>query len=160
MRLYFLRHADALPGADDDARPLSDKGRDQCRLIGRFLHRAGLAFDAAYSSHLVRAWRTGELVLAECGAVKPSALKRIDELGLGASQREFDTWLRCLPDLKHVLLVGHAPSLAAHVRRLLGLANADAFELPKAGLACVDTDNRRTGELKFFITPRVLSGGS
>ncbi len=153
MKLYFLRHADALDGADDAARALSEHGRTQSGEMGRFLKRAGVEFDGAFSSPLVRAKQTAEIVLKVCGSTK---LEITDALLNEASQGEFDEWLRQLSNAKHVLLVGHAPSLPERVRDLLSITNADAFKLPKAGLACLDTDNRRVASLKFLITPRAL----
>ena len=70
MKLYFLRHADAREGADAAARPLSPHGRKEALEVGRFLKRAGIEFDAAYSSPLVRAKETAEIVLDACGPTK------------------------------------------------------------------------------------------
>src|SRR5437867_11427542 len=70
MKLYFLRHADALEGADDAARPLSTHGRKEALEVGRFLKRVGIEFDAAYSSPLARAKETAEIVLNVCGSTK------------------------------------------------------------------------------------------
>src|SRR2546428_388188 len=41
MNLLLLRHADALPGHDDAARPLSDRGEDEAKRVGRFLDKIG-----------------------------------------------------------------------------------------------------------------------
>jgi phosphohistidine phosphatase len=153
MKLYFLRHADALDGADDAARPLSPHGKKEALEVGRFLKRAGIAFDAAYSSPLVRAKKTAEIVLDVCGSTRPAlAAALLNE----ASDDQFDEWLKTIPDAKHVCLVGHAPSLAQRVRDLLGIAATDALKLPKGAIACLETENRRTAALKFLITPKLL----
>jgi phosphohistidine phosphatase len=154
MKLYFLRHADALDGADDAARPLSPAGKADARRIGRFLKHAGIQFDAAYTSPLVRARQTAEIVLATACPVSPVRLKLANAL-LNESD-DFQAWLGHLPAARHVLLVGHAPSLAEQICRLLGVADPDRFRLPKAGLACVETENRGPVRLKFFIAPKVL----
>jgi len=151
-----MRHAEALDGTDDDARPLSQRGGRQAREIARFLKDAGIAFDAAYASPLVRARETAEAVLKVCGEILPEELQLTDALLIESSRRDFEGWLRCLPDAEHGLIVGHAPTLADRVRSLLSLAHPESFRLPKAGLACVETDDRRTGVLKFFITPKLL----
>jgi phosphohistidine phosphatase len=156
MRLYFMRHAEALDGANDAARPLSPRGGKQAREMARFLKDAGIRLDAAYSSPLVRARETAESVLRVCGAVSPDGLQLTDALLIEASRRDFEGWLRCLPDVEHVLVVGHAPGLADRVRALVSIASPESFRLPKAGIACVETDDRRTGVLKFFITPKLL----
>ena len=153
MKLCFLRHADAIDGANDDARPLSPRGKKEAREVGRFLKRAGIEFDRAYSSPLVRAKQTAGIVLDICGWAK---LELASALLNETSQAKFDEWLQELPDAKHVFLVGHAPSLPERVRQLLGVTASEAFKLPKGGLACLETENRRTATLKFFVTPKVL----
>jgi phosphohistidine phosphatase len=153
MKLYFLRHADAIDGTDDAARPLSREGKKEAHEIGRFLKRAGIEFDRAYSSPLVRASQTAEIVLDISGSTK---LEVASALLNETSQAKFDEWLRDLPDAKHVCLVGHAPSLPERMRLLLGVTASDAFKLPKGGLACLETENRRTATLKFFVTPKLL----
>ena len=153
MKLYFLRHADALDGADDAARPLSPHGKKEALEVGRFLKRAGIEFDAAYSSPLVRAKETAEIVLDVCGSTK---LDLTAALLNETSEAIFEEWLKEIPDAKHVCLVGHAPSLAQWVRRLLGITATDALKLPKGALACLETENRRSAALKFLITPKLL----
>jgi phosphohistidine phosphatase len=156
MKLYFLRHAEALDGADDAARPLSPHGRKQAACIAEFLRAADVEFDAAYSSPLVRARQTAEIVLDICGNVTAAQRRTADALLNEASPMHFSRWLVGLPPAKHILLAGHAPSLAERVCSLLSLTNAEALKLPKAGLACVDTEDCQTCVLKFLITPRVL----
>jgi phosphohistidine phosphatase len=156
MRLYFMRHADALDGIDDTARPLSPRGWKQAKEVARFLKTAGIRFDAAYSSPLVRARETAEAVLTICGAVEPDDLKLEAALRNEASARQFAGWLRNLPEARHVLLVGHAPSLAEHVRALLSMGDPEALELSKGGLACLETEDGRTAVLKLLLTPKLL----
>ena len=153
MKLYFLRHAEAVDGPDDADRLLSPRGKQQAREVGRFLKRAAVEFDAAYSSPLVRAKQTAEIVLETCGLAE---LEIADALLNETSSAQFEDWLKNLPGAKHVLAVGHAPSLAERVRQLLGMANAEALQLPKGGLACLETEDRRAAALKLFVTPRLL----
>jgi phosphohistidine phosphatase len=156
MRLYFLRHAEAVDGMDDAARALSARGREQSREVARLRAGGTIAFDAAYSSPLVRARQTAEIVLGVCGTLNPDRLEIVDALLNETNARQFEGWLRGLPDAKHVLLVGHSPSLGARVRSLIGVNDETGLDLPKGGLACVKTADGRQGELKFFVTPRIL----
>ncbi|MEW6301833.1 MAG: phosphohistidine phosphatase SixA [Verrucomicrobiota bacterium] len=156
MRLYFLRHADASPGADDAARPLTTLGEKQSKVVGHFLKQIGVMFDAAYSSPLVRAHQTADLVLPITNHAEKLSLQVVEALLNETSQAEFDRWLKKIPDGRHVLLVGHAPSLPERACHLLGVANAEVMKLPKAGLACIKTDDRETGSLKLFISSKVL----
>lgn len=57
MHLYLIRHAHALDGDDDAARPLSPKGRKQVRKLAGLLQDAD-AFDAGESGTARCAART------------------------------------------------------------------------------------------------------
>jgi len=156
MRLYFLRHADALEGANDASRSLSPKGKKQSRALGRFLKRAGIRFDAAYTSPLVRARQTAAIVLETSGSADTAKLTLAEALLNESSDFEFTRWLKGLPEANHVLLVGHAPALAQRLSNLMGLRDADIVRLPKGGLACLEAEDRGEVTLKFLITPKAL----
>lgn len=156
MRLYFLRHADALDGDDDAMRPLSPKGKDQCRRLGQWLQRAEIDWNAAFSSPLLRAQQTATLVLQAADSRLAGQFKEASALLNETSGTAFSRWLRGLLQYESVLLVGHAPTLAERVRELLSVKSEGALSLPKAGLACVETDDGRDGALKLYLTPKVL----
>lgn len=156
MKLYFLRHAAALDGPLDAARPLSPGGRRQARKLARFLRRAEVQFDLAFTSPLTRARQTIELVCAITNEAKPIEPKVTEALLNDTSPAAFTQWLAALPAAGHVLLVGHEPSLSTHVRRLLGIEHPDALELAKGALACIKTTDPRRGTLKFLVTPKSL----
>lgn len=160
MKLYFLRHAAALDGVDDARRPLSPTGRRQARKLARCLRRAGIAFDLAFTSPLVRAKQTLAIVLDIANEARPIRAQEVPVLLNEADPDTFADWLvRLPPDAGHVLLVGHEPSLSARVRRLLGLGRAEALELSKGAVACVKTADKRAGTLKFLLTPKALGAG-
>ena len=156
MKLYFLRHADALPGEDDAVRPLSPLGRKQSRKVGRFLRKADIEFDAAYSSPLVRAHQTADIVLKTLDSAPPRKLQITDALLNETSQAQFDQWLDGLPEAGRVLLVGHAPTMDERVCHLLGVNRGDLLKLPKGALVCLETDDCRGASLKFLVTPKLL----
>ncbi len=156
MKLYFLRHAAALDGEDDARRPLSDTGRKQARKLARFLKRSGVVFDAAYTSPLVRARQTAEIVMDIVNESAPLQAKATDALLNDIPVDEFDRWLAVLPEAGDVLLVGHEPSLSQRVRRMLGVQRAEALPLAKGALACLKTIDRRAAELRFLVTPKSL----
>jgi phosphohistidine phosphatase len=156
MRLYFLRHAAAVEGAVDATRRLSAQGDNDAHKLAHFLHHARVRFDGAYTSPLVRARQTAEIVVRICGSIRPEQVQNADPLLNEASTEEFLHWLGGLARADHVLLVGHAPSLPERVRQLLAVQNADALKLPTAGLACLETSDRQQMSLRLFISPEVL----
>ncbi len=157
MKLYFLRHANALEGADDAARPLSPQGREEARAVAEFLRRARVQFEVAYTSPLVRARQTTEIVLGLCGRGTSASPQVTEALLNETSAAEFFRWLARLPSADPVLLVGHAPTLARRVRHLLGVTDPEGLKLPTAGLACVETEDRQRGSLRLFLSPSSLS---
>ncbi len=159
MKLYFLRHAAALDGADDAKRPLSPTGRRQARKLARLLRRAGVAFDLAFTSPLVRAKQTTAILLDITNELQPVTAQEVSVLLNEADPDTFSDWLVRLPEASHVLLVGHEPSLSARVRRMLDLDRADSLELSKGAVACVKTSDKLEGSLSFLITPKALGVG-
>lgn len=157
MKLYFLRHTHAEDGADDAARALSDEGRSDARKLGQFLKRSGVEFDATYASPLVRARETAEIVLQQTNSQRrPARLELAEALTNRTSTAAFQTWLGRLPAAGHILLVGHEPTISERVRRLLGMVRPDTFEMPKGGLACLETEDRQSAVLKLFVSPKRL----
>lgn len=159
MRLYFLRHAAALDGADDAKRPLSATGRRQARKLARFLRRSGVAFDLAFTSPLVRAKQTMAILLDITNEVHPIKAQEVSALLNEADTATFADWLIRLPEAGHVLLVGHEPTISARVRWMLGLEEAESLEMAKGALACIKTTDKRNGSLKLFLTPKSLGVG-
>jgi phosphohistidine phosphatase len=147
MNLYFLRHTTPFDGSPDEERRLTPGGHEEAGRLGSFLVGAGVTFDAAYSSPLIRAIETAEDVtkLTNAGALRNEA-----------SQEDFQQWLNSLPPLDHILLVGHAPKLGERVGVMLGMEQPHAFGLSKGGLACVETADRLSGGLKFLVSPKIL----
>lgn len=60
MRVYLVRHAEALPGQPDDLRPLSPAGAEQARLLGERLARVSPR--VVLSSPLLRARQTAAAI--------------------------------------------------------------------------------------------------
>jgi 2,3-bisphosphoglycerate-dependent phosphoglycerate mutase len=95
--IYLIRHADALPGAEEvtpggyDDQPLSELGRRQARALGERLRDARLA--AIYSSPIGRARQTAEAIASEVGLS-----------------------VQVEPDLREVALGAIGPDFAAHHR--------------------------------------------
>lgn len=65
MRVYIIRHASAVqegPGISDEMRYLTQSGREDCRVVARLLREEGHSFEAVFTSPLVRAVQTAELI--------------------------------------------------------------------------------------------------
>ena len=120
-------------------------------------------FDGAYTSPLVRARQTAELVVARCPLARGRRLETVDELLNGTTAAGFRRWLVSLPDREAVLLVGHdMPLLTAGVVMLsLGMAmNVIVASLDVTAGNCADyfpATRMECGTAPFALVP--LAGG-
>ena len=151
-----MRHADAVEGGHDDARPLSVKGRAQARSMGRFFKRSGIRFAAGFSSPLARARQTAELVLESCQHGAAKLVRDAEELRNEADPDAFRRWLDQIPREGAALLVGHMPSMSHHLAALLEGKRPDPFEFAKGAVAGLE--HRGHGwRLRFFLEPATAS---
>ena len=123
--IWFLRHGDAADGADDFARPLTEKGERQSRAAGAALAALGVEIDVCLTSPRVRAVQTAELACEALGIEPEDANElsggEIDPESLAAGRGD-------------VLLVGHEPDFSHAVYNLTGAR----IDMKKGGLAAVD----------------------
>ncbi len=152
MNLYFLRHGEALDGAQypDGERPLSNHGLQQAAAVGCFFREQGIRFDRVFCSPLLRARQTTEAVLQESGAIPVTTT---DLLISSCDPHRILLELRT-HHCEEVLLVGHEPHLGKTVSLLLGLEDRSRVEMKPCSLACVATasaPNPGRGILRWLI---------
>jgi phosphohistidine phosphatase len=120
---------------------LTEKGREQSRVVGAALQALGVEIDACLSSPKVRAAETARLACEQlAGDVEPQLEPKlaggpIDAAALAAGLGD------------DVLLVGHDPDFSTAVHDLTGAQ----VRMKKGGLAGVDR-----GELVVLLRPREL----
>lgn len=153
MRLYLLRHADAIESNPDAARPLSSRGGEQIDALAGFLARSG-AFEPAeiWHSTLRRARETADLLARGAKLTAP----RVETSGL-----EPDTDPRLVAGKLAVLqrdiaIVGHEPHLSALAAWLVtGTTARPAFVLKKCTMVALE----REGSfwlVRWQISPELL----
>jgi phosphohistidine phosphatase len=135
VRVYLIRHADAVdagPRISDDARWLSERGRDQCRRVGERLANHGVELDVVLSSPLTRAVQTAELIAGALGwrGVVQTAVA----LSPGVPARAASNELPGRGD--SIALVGHEPSIAELAAYLCGRPAFPPFR--RAQVALID----------------------
>jgi len=136
MHLYLIRHAHALDGDDDAARPLSPKGRKQCRKLARFLGEAK-AFEAE------EIWHSPLRRARETSALLAKHLKSKAKLTAIAGLRPDDAGDSIIKKLREtsraVAVVGHEPHLSALASLLLaGKAAPPRFVFKKCAALRLD----------------------
>jgi len=146
-QLWLLRHGEAVPhdDADDDGRPLTDRGRLQSVAAGRALARLEVPVHDCFTSPKLRAKETAELACRELGlepVVHPP-------LSSGFAARDA---LELLDADRIVLIAGHDPDLSQVVHDLTGAH----VKLKKGGVAGVRMAGG-SGELLVLLRPRELA---
>ena len=129
MRVYLVRHAEAAPGEPDALRPLTPKGREQARALGRRLVAEGVAPEAILTSPLLRARQTGdELARATGGQAETD-----ERLRPGATASALRTAVAGRGE--RVLVVGHQPDCGRIAAELTGVPEPP---FPAAGMVPID----------------------
>jgi phosphohistidine phosphatase len=138
MTVYLMRHARAARReewqGEDEARPLTDKGRREAKNAARFLGRH-CSVDLILSSTYDRAAETARIVR---GGFEPAPPLQMDaRLEPGLKLEGFKTLIGKYADRDAILVVGHDPDFTRLVSDLAGGGN---FALDKGGLARVSLD--------------------
>jgi len=171
-RLMLLRHAksDRPDNVDDHARPLAERGRQACPLMGVYIAEQGLVPDLAIVSTARRAMETWELVRAAF----PKDIMQIDEARIydASAKMILDVINEAAPDIKALLLVGHNPGFHELALKLIGTGSQPDMsrlrrKYPTAALVVIDFGASKwndlsegTGQLERFVTPKSISSGS
>lgn len=154
MQIYLVRHAHAIDGEDDDARPLSAKGRKQIRRVAAFLRRNGsLATREFWHSPAVRAQDTAERFAARLKV--RAKLREVPGLRHGDNPAIMAKRLKALR--RPVALFGHEPHLSALASLLLaGRDGPPLFVIRKCAVVCLERANRHW-VVCWQVTPELLA---
>jgi phosphohistidine phosphatase len=165
--LYILRHGIAVAhgthGVAEDDRPLTAKGEQRMKQIGRCLAAIGLEPERIITSPLPRAHQTAQIVAQELHQVE--RLEIAKALTASEDARSIADWLSARSESR-LLLVGHNPALSDLVSLLLtGEVGTLSCDLKKGGIAALfHAPEAGTGYgLGWLATPglmRRLSGKS
>jgi phosphohistidine phosphatase len=159
FELYLIRHAIAAERGeewpDDDKRPLTDDGISRMRKAARGLERLDVTMDVVYTSPLMRARQTAEIV-ASVFHTRPSIVT-LESLAPGGAYAALMADLEKHGRKSRLALVGHEPGLGELAARLVG--SRRAIEFKKGAVCRIDLDEippNGPGQLRWFMTPRIL----
>jgi len=156
MRVLLMRHGEAVDSdaaSSDYHRWLTDAGRRTVTTVGEMLTRMDLHYDCIYTSPLVRAVQTAEIL----AAVQPGfdGPLRVHP----ALSTEEGTTAQALEPLEHagedalIVMVGHMPKVGVLASHLGRLAHAPSFSTSSVFLLAIE-DGR--GRVQWMLDPRTL----
>jgi phosphohistidine phosphatase len=159
MKLYIMRHGpaedEASSGRDED-RALTASGRDRVRIVAQALLQENEAPHALFTSPLVRALQTAEIVAAVTKlAARGERVETRREIAPGGDAHAFvDELLK--NKRKRAMLVGHEPDLTSLVEVLLG--RPLPWGMQKAMVVGLTMEEGTTpATLRFVLDPKTLA---
>lgn len=144
------------PGVSDRERPLSPEGIAETQRAGEGLAAIGVHFDRIFTSPLVRAVQTAELVARSQPA--PVALEEMEELAGGVVPEVLFRALGPVPSETSILLVGHEPDMSTLAAALIGAPAEHPIPFGRGSVARIDVDGpplARPGRFVWLLTARL-----
>jgi phosphohistidine phosphatase len=135
LTLYLLRHAKsswADESMRDFDRPLANRGREDCAIIGEFIEEKGIEFDLVLVSTAVRTRETIQLVKER--AKFDSEVRYDDRIYEATTSQLLEVITQVENNRKSVLLVGHNPG----IEDLLALLTGEHLQVSTATFAKID----------------------
>ncbi len=161
-RVVIVRHAKSVPyGYEDDFnRDLTDRGKNDAKLVSNELVKKRINPDVFISSPAKRALKTARIFADNLGFER-SQIREIKDIYNGLTTSEFLELIQSLPDeAGTTFFFGHNPGFHFFVNNLLKVS---VNEMPTCATVGIDFSviewneiESRTGNLAFRITPKML----
>ncbi|MEY2465488.1 MAG: phosphohistidine phosphatase [Verrucomicrobiota bacterium] len=162
MKLYILRHGDAVDSGDsrykETERPLTPKGTQRTKQLAHALREMEITFDAILTSPLTRAKETAEIVARGLDlAEKLNIVEHLTPSGNIQKLVEQINMLRPVPE--NLLLVGHEPYLSSFISLLCVGGLGLPLTMKKGALCRLEVEMLSCGKcatLEWLLQPRVI----
>lgn len=154
MKVYLVRHGEAVSSQSDPKRPLSEQGFADIRKVASFIKPLGIFVEHIWHSGKLRAAQTSEIladsVKAEKGCSEHEALGPNDDVTIIVD--ELDAYNT------NLMIVGHLPYLA-YLASLLtaGSETADVAAFDAGSIACLNRSDPGQWQIEWMITPKLLA---
>ncbi len=152
MKVYLVQHGEAKPETENPQRPLTDKGKEEVKLVARQVATLGIKVSEIFHSDKLRAKETAEILaqfLSPSGSIKEiKGLAPLDEPGIAKSIID--------EAQEPLMIVGHLPHLSRLTSLLiLGDPQKEIITFRMGGIVCLSkTDTGWT--INWILTPDLL----
>jgi len=153
MRLYLVRHGEAMPENEDPERRLTAGGVGEINRVAAFLAPLGLRVGTV--------WHSGKARAAQTAAILASAL----EVAQGCTPREglnpndpiAPVRAALVTVEEDLMIVGHLPFMGRLAAALLtGDETAGAVIFPTGGALCLERNDEGEYRVLWMVTPELL----
>ena len=157
MRVLLVRHAEAVDthsATTDHDRWLTDEGRRTATQVGRALVGLELAYSHIYTSPLVRAVQTAEVLAATHPDFDgPLEVRRALSVDQGSAAQALEPLERADDD-SLIVMVTHMPKISVLATYLGQLASPPSF---RTCSVCLLRIHDGEGRLEWMLDPRTLA---
>jgi phosphohistidine phosphatase len=157
MKIFLLRHADALDvAASDEERPLSPQGIKDMEKAAPAIAALTAPLELALASPLSRARETAQIALD--AMANPPEIETVDFLSPSTPTELVIDRLNRYRGHDSIMMVGHEPLLSALGSLLLG-SKQTVIEIKKGTLGCIEIGGlpiKSPGFLRWLVTSKQL----
>jgi phosphohistidine phosphatase len=153
MKIYLVRHGEAVSSQIDPKKPLSKQGFADVRNIASFIKPLRISVEHIWLSGKLRAAQTAEILAESVSAKKGcSAHENLgpnDDVSIIANEIEaYNT---------NLMIVGHLPFLAYLASLLIsGKESVDVIAFDAGSIACLNRSDLGRWQIEWMITPKIL----
>ena len=161
MKYYLVRHGEVKADAADPARSLSERGREEVRLVALHAAAAGIQVAQILHSGKLRARQTAEILGDYLRP--PRGIREMNGIEPNDSPEKARTELEAASE--PLMIVGHLPHLGLLVSALIfGEPKTDPIQFQTGAMACL-ARTKEAFRLEWLLTPELagaleLSTGS
>ncbi len=151
MHCYLVQHGEAKTDGEDSARSLTERGREEVRLVALHAAAAGVQVAEILHSGRLRARQTAE-ILADY-VRPPRGIRETDGLAPNDDPGKARATLEAAG--QPLMIVGHLPHVSLLVSSLiLGAPKADLIQFRTGAMACL-ARTKETFRLEWLLTPEL-----
>jgi phosphohistidine phosphatase len=153
MRVYLVRHGEAVSKDIDPERPLSDEGRESIQKLCSFFVPLHLKVMEIWHSDKLRARETAEIlstaIIPQKGLILMEGLSPNDPVSpIRKKIEEFS---------QDLMIVGHLPFMENLASLLLtGEESQAALFFPEGGIACLEKEGESPWRVLWFLDPHLI----
>ena len=153
MKIYLVRHGEAVSSQIDPQKPLSKQGLADVRKVASFIEPLGISVEHIWHSGKLRAAQTAEIlagsVSAQEGCSAHENLGPNDDVSIIAD--ELDAYNT------NLMIVGHLPFLAYLTSLLVsGKDAADVITFDAGSIVCLNRSDPGRWQIKWMVMPTIL----
>lgn len=152
MKVYLVRHGQALSSQESPDRALSETGRSEVARVADILEQMNATVDHMVHSGKTRAQQTAEIlaqsVLYEVELESAPDMNPNDPV---------DPWVEKLSEMtEDTMLVGHMPFMGKLLSRLVvGPEDSDVFRFAAGAVVCLERSEKGTWAVIAAVAPSI-----